>query len=76
MGGVFRSTVPMVATMTSDLLDRQKKDQDAERQAGLGRAEEEIKQQRMQPKFRRASQRLLAEQDTTGQSASKKLLGE
>jgi hypothetical protein len=76
MGGIFSKSVPMVATMTSDLLNKQEKDKEAERQTGLARAEDEIKAQRAQPKFKRASQRLLANQGEEPVSASKKLLGE
>lgn len=77
MGGLFGGgKMSPVVTMTKDLLDKQDKDREAERQAGLVRAEDEMKKQRQQPKFKRASQRLLAEEGaTTGETATKTLLG-
>ena len=76
MGGLFTGKASPVVQMTSDLLDRQKKDQETERQAGLVRAEDEMRKQKAQPKFKRASQRLLAEEDTAAPTATKTLLGQ
>jgi hypothetical protein len=47
----------------------------ADREAGVGRAEQEIATQRAQPKFQRASQRLLAGDAAPMETAAKKLLG-